>query len=203
MCVSTNYHTTTASSSETCPLWPLCLAEQARRGTFSETSCEFGGGFHEAVASRLFGHWEHLPGSSKINENAIGEFLQLHPKLGFFLHFLNSTSLLLPSRFCSSAVRRKMLNVLRDASGFCPQRKNPQGSAVCWQWKEMKGPWKACTLRIFDAAHFVGFFWALVTLKQIVNSSSQVPCKRKNVLWNIEYVLSFIDIYKLHDIVYR
>lgn len=31
MCVSTNYHTTTASSSETCPLWPLCLAEQARR----------------------------------------------------------------------------------------------------------------------------------------------------------------------------
>lgn len=31
MCVRTNYHTTTASSSETCPLWLLCLAEQARR----------------------------------------------------------------------------------------------------------------------------------------------------------------------------
>ena len=95
-----------------------------------------------------------------------------------FSIFSNATSLLLPSRFCSSAVRRKMLNVLRDASGFCPQRKNPQGSAVCCPWKEMK-PWKACTYAFSMQHFFVGFFWALVTLKNIVNSSSQVPCRKR------------------------
>lgn len=55
----------------------------------------------------------------------------------------------------------------------------------------------------FRCGTFCGLLLGISNLETNCQLLKPSPMQRKNVLWNIEYVLSFIDIYKLHDIVYR
>ena len=197
MCGRTNSHTTTASSSETCP---LCLAEQARR----EHSVR-----HPAssvvVSTKPFPavFWEHLPGSWKINETAICEFLHLHPKLGLFLHFFECYIIASPVQILLISCAEKNVERVEGRFRILSSEKEPSRKCRLLPVKRNETV-KGLHLRIFDAALFCWLLLGISNLEKHCQLLKPSPMQKKNVWWNIEYVLSIIDkIYKLHYIIYR